>query len=1177
MNEGLFERFGRSRRTVRPSGEEAEIWIRPPQLNLKVRQYFQDAKKPVEGGSWLDRPEIPTSGEILDTDAATTSSGSSDIVEIVPNKPVGAWESKESYLGAHYELLREDALQALRIAVARLRVTLDGNEESFNGSIGIYEKVHICAVTCSIRGIALRVTFSLGRVGNKIRWDQSKRLISGGLVVLTPANDMFTTKAIVATVAARPLELLESNPPGIDLFIARPEEMELDPAMEWVMVEDRSGFFEADRHTLLALQKMMREPFPLSEHLVDVQTKVHAPSYVKEQPKYDLTSSLRDNKHQTYENVDVLKAWPAQPSSDMDTSQLAALHRMLTKRLAVIQGPPGTGKTYVSEQAVKIMLANRKDDDPPIIFACQTNHAVDQLLRRIMEFEPEVVRLGGRSKDKEIIKRTLYEVKKLTFEEQLAGSLKGNARRRMRDLEKELAVLLSPLQPEKAPLDFRMLQKLELLTVMQADSLEAGASRWVQDKRSGTSDARSSPFNIWLGKALISVPPKQQPEEFGFDFEEQDLAFEHLRELEAENMAKDDDDFERLNGLHLPLADNFTCRKVTGITEANIMDALKEQDLSKTPEPLRGPMYRHLQSELKMKLLAGFREKTKRFNEQATNRRIGQWEHDENILKQQKVIGMTTTGFSKYRGLLTALQPKIILIEEAAELLEAPVTVACIPSLQHLILVGDHKQLRPHCHVKAHEDKPYYLNVSLFERLVNNGVDFDTLSKQHRMIPEIRRILYPIYEDLIDDHASVLDPEKRPNVLGMGGVNSFFFTHQWSELRDDQMSAYNPEEAAMIVGFVEYLVANGTPAQDVTVLTFYNGQRKRIFSQVKEKQRTGSLANGIPTIVTVDSYQGEENEVVILSLTRSNGNDQIGFLAIDNRVCVALSRAKCGFYIFGNGMLLYEHKTSNTWRKVIDIMAGQKRKSERPKIAPISRLGDALPVRCSNHNKRSLISCPSDWMEKTSAGGCDRPCEQRMPCGHQCVLTCHPFEHDTIICGQSCGKGLPCGHGICEGACGEVCACKVCSKARQTTAPPQGLLEYGPSDGTAVSGQSSEKSWASFARNEPMRYAAEVDRYSQPSSRRTSSSPEKPLLRSSPVKTAQPQGLLLDVTVEETGQKLGMLSFGDRGGVGTASSDGRGLVGRSEGAGTIAPGSFGGMKGVKVKKGSRAREESLLD
>lgn len=104
------------------------------------------------------------------------------------------------------------------------------------------------------------MTFSLFRIGKKVLWDQSKRLITGSLVVLTPANDMFQKKAIVATVAARPVSALEQDPPEVDLFFAQALEIEIDPAVEWLMVEDRSGLYEAHRHTMLALQKMMREP-----------------------------------------------------------------------------------------------------------------------------------------------------------------------------------------------------------------------------------------------------------------------------------------------------------------------------------------------------------------------------------------------------------------------------------------------------------------------------------------------------------------------------------------------------------------------------------------------------------------------------------------------------------------------------------------------------------------------------------------------------------------------------------------------------------------------------------------------------------------------------------------------------------------------------------------------------
>lgn len=67
-------------------------------------------------------------------------------------------------------------------------------------------------------------------------------------------------------------------------------------------------------------------------------------------------------------------------------------------------------------------------------------------------------------------------------------------------------------------------------------------------------------------------------------------------------------------------------------------------------------------------------------------------------------------------------------------------------------------------------------------------------------------------------------------------------------------------------------------------------------------------------VSSVDAYQGEENEIVLLSLVRSNNNNSIGFLKTNNRVCVALSRARLGFYIAGDLKLLA--RASKLWNSV---------------------------------------------------------------------------------------------------------------------------------------------------------------------------------------------------------------------------------------------------------------------
>lgn len=92
MNEHIQERFGRSRNAFKTPRDQAQVWIIPQQLNEKVRQYFDPPKKPVAGGHWLKRPEIPSSAEVLDKD--TGGSTSSSEVELVPNRKKGAWESK---------------------------------------------------------------------------------------------------------------------------------------------------------------------------------------------------------------------------------------------------------------------------------------------------------------------------------------------------------------------------------------------------------------------------------------------------------------------------------------------------------------------------------------------------------------------------------------------------------------------------------------------------------------------------------------------------------------------------------------------------------------------------------------------------------------------------------------------------------------------------------------------------------------------------------------------------------------------------------------------------------------------------------------------------------------------------------------------------------------------------
>ena len=223
----------------------------------------------------------------------------------------------------------------------------------------------------------------------------------------------------------------------------------------------------------------------------------------------------------------------------------------------------------------------------------------------------------------------------------------------------------------------------------------------------------------------------------------------------------------------------------------------------------------------------------------------------------------------------------------------------------------------------------------MFERLIRNKIEFSQLKCQRRMIPEIRRALKPIYDEL-EDHPSVLG---RMPIPGMGGMNSYFFTHKGRETTDIQMSKVNHEEAEMVVGFFVYLFLNGVLPGDITILTFYNGQRKLILKKLREHRH---LQEQRFNVVTVDSYQGEENEVILLSLVRSNVAGNIGFLEVENRVCVALSRARRGLYIFGDAPNLC--KSSMLWWYIIQVMAKDP-----------CRVGFYMHLTCEKHGEKTFF------------------------------------------------------------------------------------------------------------------------------------------------------------------------------------------------------------------------------
>ena len=450
-------------------------------------------------------------------------------------------------------------------------------------------------------------------------------------------------------------------------------------------------------------------------------------------------------------------------------------------------------------------------------------------------------------------------------------------------------------------------------------------------------------------------------------------------------------------------------------------------------------------------------KKTKKLKD--TLNRINQ-NKDLHILRQSKVVGITTSGCGSYHELIQRLKPKVIICEEAGEVIESHVLAPITESAEHLILIGDHQQLRPKINefiLSSECNEGFKLDISLFERLVQlnqseNGKTnkLATLNVQRRMRPSISKLIKDTLYPNLENHENVC---KYPDVQGFSNPLWFFDIKNSKEDKNEHMDSFlNKVEAEYIIYLIKYLIHQGyTNANDLTILTPYLGQLlhiKKLLQQHKmevflsegdetdidnldlfelkdstkknKKQKsdevaiTTTLTNQV-RISTIDNFQGEESKIVLISLVRSNNEGNIGFLKTPNRVNVMLSRAKHGMIIVGSSQTFLKKHKKSLLGKVIQSLKDD------------NLFGDYLSFICKQHKKETRISNIDEFKKKCIDGGCDELCNSRLPCGHKCPRKCHPsdLQHKFTQCFQPCARRFKdCEH-KCKRQCYEDCLCEV--------------------------------------------------------------------------------------------------------------------------------------------------------
>ncbi|ORZ31719.1 hypothetical protein BCR44DRAFT_1463653 [Catenaria anguillulae PL171] len=653
----------------------------------------------------------------------------------------------------------------------------------------------------------------------------------------------------------------------------------------------------------------------------------------------------------------------------LDATQSRALLGALGSEVACVQGPPGTGKSFIGVKIVEALYKLNKKDLFPILCMCYTNHALDDFLESLID-----VNIGS-----------LVRIGSLTGS-WIDGWLKGL------DININRNIIVESLRAPKGGNIFDLLNQVgdddegagelgeENLFALVAEGVDvAEAHAAVNNKgRHAREDVAAVPR-----LKLSAQATEAQARLHWVESTRPDLPLDELLEVA---------DVWRLK---------LTERRVLADYMFERARAEYELDVRRTRTE-----FHRLMGEL-------------------SDMRA---QKDIEAVRNKKVIGLTTTGAAKYQHLIAAVRPKVIICEEAGEILEAHVLAALHPGVQQLIMIGDHKQLRPKTNdfrldVKSKYGKSYRLNVSLFERLIVSEspqlppmLPHDMLLAQRRMKPVISQFIKKVYPELEDGAGT----QGRPAIKGVA-KDVFFLAHskpQDSSKEDWSGNSHsNTYEANMAVALVEYLLKQGYGHKQIVVLTPYVGQLLKI-REIMGRHRllveVGELDATAIALATGGDDSGDDE------VARPHG--RVGarnrFVKDANRTVVALSRARMGMYIIGNADLLAAEKSASPdWIHVISMMREQ------------GLIGEAIEVYCQRHpDYRHQINDPDHLRIVSPDGGCNQSCDFRLDCGHICQRMCHSDDqkHTMYACRKPCtrlhdGCGHPCPK-LCNTPCGDCMA-----------------------------------------------------------------------------------------------------------------------------------------------------------
>ncbi|MEO6638312.1 MAG: AAA domain-containing protein, partial [Ginsengibacter sp.] len=255
--------------------------------------------------------------------------------------------------------------------------------------------------------------------------------------------------------------------------------------------------------------------------------------------------------------------------------------------------------------------------------------------------------------------------------------------------------------------------------------------------------------------------------------------------------------------------------------------------------------------------------------------------NEEKLYRDAQVICGTPIGL--YDAKLNQLEFGTLVIDEAGQCIE-PLAWCIFPLAKKYVLAGDHLQLPPT--VLSHDAAMMGLNISILETSVQAINNIFLLNTQYRMRESIAGFSASyFYKGLLQTADHLLDTGVHISFIDTAGSG-------YNEIQGrNGMSLQNEGELTIAQKVVELAKLD---ILQTAFISPYSGQ----VSAAKE-----ILPNGM-RVSTIDSFQGQENEIIILSLVRSNDEGEIGFLKDYRRMNVAITRAKEQLFIIGDSATL---------------------------------------------------------------------------------------------------------------------------------------------------------------------------------------------------------------------------------------------------------------------------------